>query len=101
MIALSESVTFRKPGPETSISLIRPPAGIAAVTWDASSRGLPLSFLARARMPLAWKSARSLRRSSGSAVPASGSAAVRASASCCWSVEARELTEAMGWLPFP
>ena len=37
-------------------------------------------------MPLAWKSARSLRRSSGSAAPASGRAAERASATRWWTV---------------
>ncbi|CAM5266281.1 hypothetical protein STANM309S_01415 [Streptomyces tanashiensis] len=97
MIAASVTVMFRKPGPETSISFSTSLAGIASTTFVASSRGLPLSCLASARMPLAWKSARSLRRSSGSADAASGRAAERPSARRCCTVEAREGTEAMSF----
>ncbi len=96
MIASSATVMLlRKPGPETSIAAISSLAGSASVTLAASSRGFPLSCLASASIPLAWKSARSLRRSSGSAEAASGSAAERASETRWWTVAAREGTVAM------
>lgn len=81
------------------MSAITSPAGRLSTTFAASSRGLPLSFFARASIPLAWKSARSLRRSSGSAAPASGRAAERASVRRWWTVAARDGTEAMGGMP--
>lgn len=99
-MALSVIVMFRKPGPETSMSLITSPDSTRATTCVASSLGFAFAFFARARIPLAWKSARSLRRSSGSAEPASGRAAERASARRWWTEAVRDVTEAMEWLPF-
>ncbi|CAM5271149.1 hypothetical protein STENM327S_02428 [Streptomyces tendae] len=54
-MAPSLTVMFRKPGPETSTSLISSsPVVMWVTTSAASSRGLAFAFLARARMPLAW-----------------------------------------------
>src|ERR1044072_359115 len=95
VIALSVIVMFRKPGPETSMSLITSPDSTRATTWVASSRGVGFAFFARPRMPLAWKSALSLRRSSGSA-GASGRAAERAVARRWWTEAVRDVTGAIG-----
>ena len=88
MIALSVIVMFRNPGPDTSMSLITSPVTTRSTTPLASSRGLAFVFFASARIPLAWKSARSLRRSRGStsvsAPAAAGRAAVSASARRWW-----------------
>src|SRR3954465_10044094 len=88
-------VTFRKPGPETSMSLITSPDSTFATTCVASSLGFAFAFLASARMPFAWKSARSLRRSSGSA-EASGRVAEIAELSCWLTESLRDVTGAMG-----
>ncbi len=97
--ARSAIVMLRKPGPDTSTSSITSPVVMRETTSVASSRGLAFAFFASARIPLAWKSARSLRRSSGSA-DASGRVAKRADVSCLLTRSVSDVTEAMEWVPF-
>ncbi len=55
-----------KPGPDSSQAATTSSGGQAATTAAASSRGLAPVRRARAKLPLAWKSAWSERRSWGS-----------------------------------
>ena len=63
----SDSVRLMKPGPLTSTSAQMSSREAAATTSSATSRGGRPSRLARGRAPLAWKSARSEARRTGSA----------------------------------
>ena len=63
----SDRVRLMKPGPLTSTTAQTPPTETAAATSSAMSRGGRPTCLARARAPLAWKSARSDGRRVGSA----------------------------------
>lgn len=66
------NIILRKPGPETSQEARTSPASSASTTFSAISRGLERSSFATFSSPLAWRSARSDRRTCGSASWCSG-----------------------------